>query len=412
MATGPEISSTASRQKEAVRTTGSYEAIEVTGQAGDALEAARNLQRLNEQPPDVLVVAAVRMALRALPSLKAEFEQPSERRVDLDVVQDLTLTIFLGLAFAWATVRFPGKLTNASSPRSSDLFARAPKLQTYTPSEPRAAHVISAARDAYGAAAAPATAAAPQAVSAIMAAMGAGATQTDLSADLTAASGGSSAAELAGKALWPKPTPDILSQWHQLKDALHKLDQDWEVWTEWYEARMDGRPTPEARELARARIPDETVAQGRKAVNEHIRKLAQTSAETTRAPGTARREEPAPAEREARPAGEVIFVGDAPKRNEDFLGRAELAFILAARLNRVWSEMNARPQQSLTRGLRQAWHWMVRRAGKLSPRIVALFLASVARRTWRSFARRGPGTATYDAGFVVHLDARKAALES
>lgn len=37
---------------------------------------------------------------------------------------------------------------------------------------------------------------------------------------------------------------------------------------------------------------------------------------------------------------EITFIGDAPKRDEDFLGRADLAFMLAARLNRVWDEMN------------------------------------------------------------------------
>ena len=39
-------------------------------------------------------------------------------------------------------------------------------------------------------------------------------------------------------------------------------------------------------------------------------------------------------------AGETVFLDDAPEHDEDSLGRADLAFMLAARLNRIWDEMN------------------------------------------------------------------------
>ncbi len=41
-------------------------------------------------------------------------------------------------------------------------------------------------------------------------------------------------------------------------------------------------------------------------------------------------------------AGEVPLIGDAPEIYEDHLGRADLAFMLAARLNRIWNDMNGR----------------------------------------------------------------------
>ena len=36
----------------------------------------------------------------------------------------------------------------------------------------------------------------------------------------------------------------------------------------------------------------------------------------------------------------LAFIGDAPKTDEDFLKRGDLAFVLAARLNRVWDKLN------------------------------------------------------------------------
>lgn len=37
---------------------------------------------------------------------------------------------------------------------------------------------------------------------------------------------------------------------------------------------------------------------------------------------------------------DIIFVGDAPKTDVDYLNRGDLAFLLAARLNRIWDEIN------------------------------------------------------------------------
>jgi hypothetical protein len=37
---------------------------------------------------------------------------------------------------------------------------------------------------------------------------------------------------------------------------------------------------------------------------------------------------------------DIIFIGDAPKTDVDYLNRGDLAFLLAARLNRIWDEIN------------------------------------------------------------------------
>ena len=61
-----------------------------------------------------------------------------------------------------------------------------------------------------------------------------------------------------------------------MKSALLAADQGWEVWTDWYEARLAGdaaRPPNEALEVARATIPDEIWKQGPAAVNAEIKRL-------------------------------------------------------------------------------------------------------------------------------------------
>ncbi|MGA2491718.1 MAG: hypothetical protein ABSF67_02075 [Roseiarcus sp.] len=61
-----------------------------------------------------------------------------------------------------------------------------------------------------------------------------------------------------------------------MKSALLATNQNWEVWTDWYEARLAGdaaHPPNEALEVARATIPDEIWTQGPAAVNAEIKRL-------------------------------------------------------------------------------------------------------------------------------------------
>jgi hypothetical protein len=64
--------------------------------------------------------------------------------------------------------------------------------------------------------------------------------------------------------------------WGTLRAALLAADQGWEVWTEWYEARLVGdaaHPPNEALEIARATIPNEIWRHGPAAVNAEIKRL-------------------------------------------------------------------------------------------------------------------------------------------
>jgi len=75
--------------------------------------------------------------------------------------------------------------------------------------------------------------------------------------------------------LWPQGLPEwATSLWSRLKTSLHQLDEDWEVWTDWYEARLDGRPVNEALEIARVtEITVDEWQQGPKIVNAKIKEI-------------------------------------------------------------------------------------------------------------------------------------------
>ncbi|MGQ0445343.1 MAG: hypothetical protein ACT4O2_09515 [Beijerinckiaceae bacterium] len=83
------------------------------------------------------------------------------------------------------------------------------------------------------------------------------------------------ASAVAGLPLWPKgETPDALkSLWQEMKAALRAENQDWEVWTEWYDARLEGRRSNKKLEIARATIANNIWGQGPAAVNAEIKRL-------------------------------------------------------------------------------------------------------------------------------------------
>jgi hypothetical protein len=55
-----------------------------------------------------------------------------------------------------------------------------------------------------------------------------------------------------------------------LKIALTNAQQDWQVWTTWYDDRLDGRVNPIEREVAYVDVPDELWKQDPAVVNKEI----------------------------------------------------------------------------------------------------------------------------------------------
>ena len=61
--------------------------------------------------------------------------------------------------------------------------------------------------------------------------------------------------------------------WQSLKSFLLAQNQDWDVWTRWYEARVNGEPSNKDLDLAIATIPNEDWEQGPAHVNALIKAL-------------------------------------------------------------------------------------------------------------------------------------------
>ena len=85
---------------------------------------------------------------------------------------------------------------------------------------------------------------------------------------------GQAAAEIINSKLWPASRPHWVSKyWVQLKAELLRLEQDWEVWTDWYEARLNGGFFLENLDVALLKIPNEIWVQGPSIVNSEIKRL-------------------------------------------------------------------------------------------------------------------------------------------
>jgi hypothetical protein len=68
--------------------------------------------------------------------------------------------------------------------------------------------------------------------------------------------GGGSVAELISRRLWPRSEPDwSRAAWEGLKRALLDADEDWDVWTRWYDARREGLAASDAIEVFRVFQP-------------------------------------------------------------------------------------------------------------------------------------------------------------
>ena len=87
---------------------------------------------------------------------------------------------------------------------------------------------------------------------------------------------------LINKPLWLVNTSDrISSPWPALKSRLKDKNEGWEVWTDWYDARLAGDPTypnlspdlNESLEVAIATIPDKIWKRAPAVLNAHIKKL-------------------------------------------------------------------------------------------------------------------------------------------
>jgi hypothetical protein len=84
--------------------------------------------------------------------------------------------------------------------------------------------------------------------------------------------------------LWSGEIPIWASEaWAQMRLILASANDDWEVWIDWYENRLSGRPSADADlDIACAMLPNDLWEQGPKAVNAEIRRRMEASPHTVR----------------------------------------------------------------------------------------------------------------------------------
>lgn len=256
---------------------------------------------LQDKPREWSAVIAARAALRVAPMLATELGPWSGGARNAE--RDIFLPSFRGLAASWVAGTWPtrGVMVSAATKAAAvaadyaavDAAAYAASAAAYAANADAGTNAAAAVADAGRAAGDDANAAgyaanaAGYAANAATAANFAADTVTNaaisiwisIAFDATALEGDVTfktwPSDLAKQSLWPldKMPAWVVDNWLRLKSALLALGDDWEVWTDWYEARLRGGPANEDLELARVLIADEIWDQGPKVVNAHIKAL-------------------------------------------------------------------------------------------------------------------------------------------
>ena len=262
----------------------------------EALEAF-----LRTEPREVSVIVAARAALRALPLFFLYRPEPTAPR-DAQRFANTAARLFRALALAHAAGKWPRRVKelptahaaaaagaayaaahasySADAADTADAAAACAAYAAVRAVDAAEAFVSFAGPQGYTAAAAAAAAAADAAAVAYTSF----ATANTSSAALAAARAGSWAAvladvtffrpsaQLADRPLWPDgvPPPWAPSSWHSLVSVLPE-GENWDVWSDWYEALIKGRPLREEIEIIYATVPEEKWNESPAAANAWIR---------------------------------------------------------------------------------------------------------------------------------------------
>ncbi len=249
---------------------------------------------LKDKPREVAVIYAARTALRLAPLL-AEALAP-RRSTALRAAQllagllgprggteragrEIALPVFRAMAAPWVAGQYPthgtaAARTAADAAYAAYSYAAAADAAAYATARNASYAAAAAARNAAAAAdAADADTANAYAAAAAAVATATGAAYT-AAADAEIIDEGAGASVLAARPLWLMEAPVWAREaWQRLEQALLQENQDWRVWTNWYRARLEGRPANEALEVARMLIADQTWKRGPRAVNAEIARL-------------------------------------------------------------------------------------------------------------------------------------------
>ena len=227
---------------------------------------------LREQPGEAAVIIAARAALRVLPLLVQYVRVGKDRRG----FAELAVAVFRATATAWIAGKYPARAnevrpvaaTAAQATRTTPVVTRAASATTRTASlaadaaaadtKDLTASFAAAAVDAAAYAAATATAAIWEAVAADVA--------------FITIKPGASAQGLADQPLWLSKAPASLSRsaWADLFNAL-PVPEDWGIWVDWHDARLNGRADPEEIEFVYVEAPEDRWKEGPSAANAWIK---------------------------------------------------------------------------------------------------------------------------------------------
>ncbi len=264
-----------SRQPQSVRTSvrdvpssaGDLDPAPIPKQLVDFGDPKERMRWLIAQPYDVAAVFAARAALRVVPAMSLASVSGRSRATKRKII----LRVFRAVGAAWTRAAYPshrdalddatraaliglGNL-KAPSPERAAAYAAAAAVEDKG-SFSRASTAVGYALDAAGS-------------------MGRDAfdiTLKALEADADLLGQRFSPVTIANSQLWPSRVPDWVNEnWDELKSALLASNEDWEVWTEWYDERLMGTLANGSSEITRATIAKEIWEQGPKPLNTHIK---------------------------------------------------------------------------------------------------------------------------------------------
>jgi hypothetical protein len=228
--------------------------------------------RPDERCREVAVALAARVALRVLPLV---IRTPNGKPREGEHLSRFALPVFRAVVVPCAASWRPARAAELTSAASAAVRATMSAIQDQSVNASCASANAVTTLDPTVVANA-AAGAINAARSAARSAGGLDAFDRALNEDAAVIDGGCSGVDLIGQSLWMSEQPNWPeNRWRELKDALLQTNQGWEVWTEWYEARLAGdaaRPPNEALEVARATIPDEIWRQGPAVVNGEIKR--------------------------------------------------------------------------------------------------------------------------------------------
>ena len=248
---------------------------------------------MTDMPREFVAVIGTRAAMRALPMLVRDFTGDTP-----DLLRAILLRILRVLSTASAGTMWPHR-----APEVWEIaIAVVPRLQAVSSvaeiaGHVSAGHICSASEDALRLFSNPAgyIRYSANAITASTSIVGAGSWEAvsrdaeQLPSEWTDTGGAPIlAAGLYARPLWPKGAPPQAGRaWTELKTVL-PADEDWWVWTDWYEDHLAGRPPDQSLDFARITIPERDWEHGPKHVNSIIAKLMDGMAHSSRnsSPGT------------------------------------------------------------------------------------------------------------------------------